>query len=147
MVIINRLIFKRQIHISVTSLCNCSISSCIWLMVGFFEVFAKIGYSSRYPCLNNGIFCYQVTDRIVEKFSFLYKLLLTFFFFCSDFNTDICPCQNHILYRYSGESRLLARINNGLFLCPTNACLINRGGCLSPITFNPAFRTVCSVWF
>ena len=50
-------------------------------MVGFFEVFAKIGYSSRYPCLNNGIFCYQVTDRIVEKFSFLYKLLLTFFFF------------------------------------------------------------------
>ena len=24
----------------------------------------------------------------------------------------------------SGESRLLARINNGLFLCPTNACLI-----------------------
>lgn len=33
----------RQIHISVTSLCNCSISSCIWLMVGFFEVFAKIG--------------------------------------------------------------------------------------------------------
>nr|DAU53308.1 MAG TPA: hypothetical protein [Bacteriophage sp.]DAX21931.1 MAG TPA: hypothetical protein [Caudoviricetes sp.] len=30
----------------------------------------------------------------------------------------------------SGESRLLARINNGLFLCPISACLI-QGGCLS----------------
>ncbi len=103
-------------------------------------------YFSRYSCLSNGIFCYEVTNRRVEKLSFSDKLLLTFFFFCSEFNADICPCQNHIPYRYSGGPRLLARINNGLFLCPINACLI-QGGCLSPITFNPAFRTVCGVWF
>lgn len=147
MVIINRLIFKRQIHISVTSLCNCSISSCIWLMVGFFEVFAKIGYSSRYPCLNNGIFCYQVTDRIVEKFSFLYKLLLTFFFFVQILIPTFAPVKSMYHLGDPVSLRLLARINNGLFLCPVFIYFRYIRRLPFPITFNPAFRTVSDMWF
>ncbi|WP_216598533.1 hypothetical protein, partial [Bacteroides caccae] len=43
---------------------------------------------------SGGRFCYEVTNYRVDKFSFSDKLLLTFFFFYSDFNADICPCQS-----------------------------------------------------
>ena len=42
-----------------------------------------------------GRFCYEVTNRRVDKFSFMVSFYFRFFFFCSDFNTDICPCQNY----------------------------------------------------
>lgn len=55
-----------------------------------------MNHKNRLTLANSGgRFCYEVTNYRVDKFSFSYKLLLTFFFFCSDFNTDICPCQNY----------------------------------------------------
>ncbi len=44
----------------------------------------------------------------------------------------------------SGESRLLARKNNELFLCSENICLINKGGCLSPTTYPLFGRLRCN---
>lgn len=55
-----------------------------------------MNHENRLTLANSGgRFCYEVTNYRVDKFSFSDKLLLTFFFFCSDFNTDICPCQNY----------------------------------------------------
>ena len=55
-----------------------------------------MNHKNRLTLANSGgRFCYEVTNYRVDKFSFSYKLLLTFFFFFLDFNTDICPCQNY----------------------------------------------------
>ncbi len=55
-----------------------------------------MNHKNRLTLANSGgRFCYEVTNYRVDKFSFSDKLLLTFFFFCSDFNADICHCQNY----------------------------------------------------
>ena len=55
-----------------------------------------MNHKNRLTLANSGgRFCYEVTNYRVDKFSFSYKLLLTFFFFCSGFNTDIFPFQNY----------------------------------------------------
>ena len=77
-----------------------------------------MNHENRLTLANSGgRFCYEVTNYRVDKFSFSDKLLLTFFFFFVQIlMPTFAPVKITPLVR-SGESRLLARINNGLFLC------------------------------
>lgn len=77
-----------------------------------------MNHKNRLTLANSGgRFCYEVTNYRVDKFSFSDKLLLTFFFFFVQILIPtFAPVKITPLVR-SGESRLLARINNGLFLC------------------------------
>ena len=84
-----------------------------------------MNHENRLTLANSGgRFCYEVTNYRVDKFSFSDKLLLTFFFFFFQILIPTFAHAKNTTVMQSGESRLLARINNGLFLCPTNACLI-----------------------
>jgi len=82
-----------------------------------------MNHKNRLTLANSGgRFCYEVTNYRVDKFSFSNKLLLTFFFFCSDFNTDICPCQNHVA-NATRRASVISSNKKRAFLMPDD-CLL-----------------------
>ena len=76
-----------------------------------------MNHENRLTLANSGgRFCYEVTNYRVDKFSFPINFYYRFFFFVQILIPTFAPVKITPLVR-SGESRLLARINNGLFLC------------------------------